>query len=105
MKLSNVILFAAASAKSSRNWVGKNGNRYLPECESGRFGVAEISSLDDKLNDSASSWDESLNHHFGTCWMQGRTEPLRVNGPINCPLQIQIPRQLVHKIQDHKLDF
>lgn len=71
MKLSNVILFAAASAKSSRNWVGKNGNRYLPECESGRFDVAEISSLDDKLNDAASSWDESLNHHFGTCWMQG----------------------------------
>jgi len=71
MKIFNLIIFATASAKFSRNWVGKNGNRNLPECESGRYDVAEISAHEEKLNDSASSWDESLNHHFGTCWMQG----------------------------------
>jgi len=71
MKLLNIFLLATASAKSSRNWVGKNGNRYLPECESGEYDVTKISAHEDKLNDSASNWDESLNHNFGACWMQG----------------------------------
>ncbi|CAG5104495.1 Oidioi.mRNA.OKI2018_I69.chr1.g1281.t1.cds [Oikopleura dioica] len=71
MKLSNLLLVASVHGKSGRNWVGKNSNRYVPECESGRYNVADISVHEEKLNDSGSSWDESLDHHFGACWMQG----------------------------------
>ena len=71
MKLSNLLFFASVNGKSGRNWVGKNSNRYVPECESGSYNVADVSVLEEKLNDSGSSWDESLDHHFGACWMQG----------------------------------
>lgn len=66
------VLLAAAAGK--RNWIGKNGNKYIPECETGAYNVVDIATHLDKINDSASTWNEALDHHYAACWFQGHRD-------------------------------
>ena len=58
MKLSNLLLIASVYGKSGRNWVGKNSNRYVPECESGSYNVADVKALEEKLNEQQSEYEK-----------------------------------------------